>query len=62
MTAGGPILPPNHGFAYVRDLAAMFYGIPEVVLFSAEMLDVVGEDVEQRLRDAEGQIDERFAI
>ena len=61
MTAGGPILPPNHGYAYVRDLAAMFYGIPETKLFSAENLDVAGEDVEQRLREAEARIDEAFA-
>ncbi len=60
MTAGGPILPPNHGFAYVRDLASMFYGIPETVLFSAELLDVVGADVEKTLRDAEGVIEAYF--
>ena len=60
LTAGGPILPPNHGFAYVRDLATMFYGIPETVLFSAELLDVVGADTEQILRDAEGRIDAFF--
>ena len=60
MTAGGPILPPNHGFAYVRDLATMFYGIPETALFSAELLDVVGADVEQTLRAAEERIDAFF--
>ena len=60
MTAGGPILPPNHGFAYVRDLASMFYGISETVLFSAELLDVVGADVEKTLRDAEGVIEAYF--
>ena len=60
MTAGGPLLPPNHGFAYVRDLAGLFYGIPETVLFSAEMLAVVGEDVERRIRAAEEQIDAFF--
>ena len=60
MTAGGPILPPNHGFAYVRDLASVFYGIPETVLFSAEMLDIPGQDVERRLRDTEKQIDIYF--
>ncbi len=60
MTAGGPILPPNHGFAYVRDLAAMFYGIPETVLFSAEMLDIPGQDVEARLRETEERIDAFF--
>ena len=59
-TAGGPILPPNHGFTYARDLAATFYGIPEAVLFSAEMLDVIGEDVEGRLRDALSGIDAFF--
>lgn len=56
-TAGGPILPPNHGFAYVRDLASTFYGIPECVLFSADCLDVAGSDVEGHLRQAEAQID-----
>ena len=60
MTAGGPILAPNHGFAYVRDLAAMFYGIPETVLFSAELLDVFGSNADQILRDAEGRIDAYF--
>lgn len=57
MTAGGPTLPPNHGFAYVRDLASMFYGIPETVLFSAELPDVEGASVEKALRDAEGESD-----
>lgn len=60
MTAGGPVLPPNHGFAYVRDLASMFYGIPETVLFSAEGLDVDGADVEGILRAAEGRIETFF--
>ncbi len=58
MTAGGPILPPNHGYAYVRDLAGTFFGVPEVPLFSAELLDVEGMDVEARLREAEGRIDD----
>ena len=61
MTAGGPILSPNHGYAYVRDLAGMFYGIHETDLFSAELLDVVGTDALQRLRDAESRIDAAFA-
>ena len=61
MTAGGPILPPNHGYTYVRDLAGMFYGIRETDLFSAELLDVAGIDAEQRLREAEARIDAAFA-
>ncbi len=57
MTAGGPILPPNHGFAYVRDLCGTFFGIRETKLFTAEMLDVYGADVEAILRRTEKQID-----
>lgn len=60
MTAGGPILPPNHGFAYVRDLTSMFYGIPEIVLFSAELLDVAGSDAEAILAAATEKIDAYF--
>jgi len=61
MTAGGPILPPNHGFAYVKNLAETFYGVPEIVCFSAELLDVEGVDAESILRDAEARIDRFFA-
>jgi len=57
MTAGGPILPPNHGYAYVRDLAGTFFGISDTPLFSAELLDVVGMDVEAILTEAERKID-----
>lgn len=61
MTAGGPILPPNHGYAYVKSLAETFYGIPEIGCFSAELLDVVGMDVSAILSDAEARIDKYFA-
>jgi len=61
MTAGGPILPPNHGYAYVKSLAEMFYDVPEIACFSAELLDVEGMDVEAILRDAEARIDRYFA-
>ena len=39
----------------------MFRGIPETVFFSAELPDVLGEDVERRLREAETGIDGAFA-
>ena len=61
MTAGGPILPPSHGYAYVKNLAETFYGVPEIVCFSAELLDVEGMDAEAILRDAEARIDRYFA-
>ena len=60
-TAGGPLLPPNHGCGYVKSLAETFYGIGETVLFSAELLDVDGVDVEAVLQDAERRIDAYFA-
>ena len=60
-TAGGPLLPPNHGYGYVKNLAETFYGIEETVLFSAELLDVDGVDVEAVLQDAERRIDAYFA-
>ncbi len=60
MTAGGPVLPPNHGYAYVKSLAEMFYGIREIECFSAELLDVEGVDVETALRGAEARIDKYF--
>lgn len=44
-TAGGPIGDRNFGFEYVKALAQMFYGIPEVMCFTAEGLDIVGADV-----------------
>ncbi len=60
MTAGGPVYEPDHGYTYVRDLAAGLYGIPQTHRFSVEMLDVVGMDAEGLLREAEYKIDEFF--
>lgn len=59
-TAGGPLLPPNHGYGYIKSLAETFYGIGETVLFAAELLDVDGMDVEAILREAEQRIDSSF--
>ena len=55
-TSGGPLPEPNHAYAYVRDLATGFYGIPETRLLSAAMLDVEGLDPEAILREAEEKI------
>ncbi|MGI6011800.1 MAG: NAD(P)H-dependent oxidoreductase [Ruminococcus sp.] len=51
-TAGGPILDQNLGYDYVKALAGTFYGIPEVLCFKAENLDIVGADVEGILQEA----------
>ncbi len=60
MTAGGPILPANSGYAYVKALCESFYGIPETVLFSAEGLDLRGADAESIMGGAEAEIDAWF--
>ena len=60
MTAGGPILPANSGYAQIRELCEAFYGIPETVLFSAEGLDLRGADPAALLREAEDAVDRYF--
>ena len=44
-TAGGPIGPYNLGYDYIKALATLYYGIPQVRCFTAENLDIVGADV-----------------
>lgn len=56
-TAGGPIGNMNLGFDYVKALASTFYGIPDVVCFQAENLDVWGADVPGILQNAEKEIE-----
>lgn len=55
-TAGGPVAV-DFGFPYVKALAENFYGIPELICYRAENLDVDGMDVEGILRETETQID-----
>ena len=55
-TAGGPILDRNCGFDYVKTLCGQMLQIPEIQWAGAECLDVWGEDVEARLRQAEAEI------
>ena len=55
-TAGGPIYR-DFGFAYVEALAGGFFGIPEVVCFKAEGLDIIGADVNGILAKAKSGID-----
>ena len=60
MTAGGPIMQANSGFAQLRELCACFYGIPETVLFAAQGLDLRGADVEEIMAEASNRIDSWF--
>ena len=56
MTAGGPNVPEEYGFGYVKALAEGYYGIKEVELVKALGLDITGADVERIMREAENQI------
>lgn len=60
MTAGGPIMPANSGFAQLRELCSCFYGIPDTVLFAAQGLDLRGADVEEIMAEASNRIDTWF--
>lgn len=61
MTAGGPTEGFNFGFDYVKGLCQLLYGIQDVRCFKAEMLDVIGMDVDGILKKAMDEIDAYFA-
>ncbi len=50
-TAGGPY-DPTYSYGYVKSLAKDYFGIPDVELVKAEMLDIAGNDAEAILRQA----------
>lgn len=47
-TAGGPY-DPTYSYGYIESLAKSFFGIPEVYLVKAEMLDIAGNNAEEIL-------------
>lgn len=57
MTAGGPTEGMDFGFPYVDTLCRGFFGIEKTACFKAEMLDVIGVDVEGALQKAADDID-----
>lgn len=59
-TAGGPVAEFNFGFDYVKGLCQLLYGIGDVTCYKAEMLDVIGMDVEAILKKTKDEIDEDF--
>lgn len=59
-TAGGKIFNGEYGYGYVTALAEGFYGISEIVCFSAEGLDIYGADTELLISDAKDRIDRYF--
>lgn len=59
-TAGGPIGDYNLGFDYVKSLSQLYFGIPDVICFSAEGLDIFGADVGTIMSDAKQTVDRHF--
>ena len=55
-TSGGPIGKNNFGFDYVKILAENFFGIDDVLFFSAEGLDIFGADVQAIMDEAKKRI------
>lgn len=56
VTTAGGFISSDFGFSYVKALAKTFFGIPEVKCFSAEGLDIIGNDVARIMQDAEKMI------
>ncbi len=54
-TAGGPSSKANFGYEYLVGIARL-YGIPETYQIAAEMLDVVGMDVDAIMSAAKDEI------
>lgn len=57
ITSGGPAVM-NFGYDYLSALCKNFFGIRETMLFKAENLDIVGNDVEKIMASAFAEIDE----
>lgn len=57
MTAGGPTEGMNYGFDYVNALCRCFYGINDIRCYQANMLDVIGADVDGILAETIKEIE-----
>ncbi len=60
-TSGGPILTPEFGYGYVKALATGMFGIPNCAFYSAEGLDIWGNDAGAILAEAKAKIEKDFA-
>ena len=59
-TAGGPYVPEEYGYGYVKAMANAYYGITDTSYICAPGLDVYGADEARILREAREQIDALF--
>lgn len=53
VTTVGGYAVPDFGYSHIKALAEGFLGIPEVKCFRAEGLDIIGNDVDGIMREAE---------
>lgn len=56
-TSGGYIGDANFGFEYIRTVTKSFFGIENFSFFSAEGLDILGNDPAAILKAAQGKIE-----
>jgi len=57
-TSGGTIANSTFGYGYIKELAKMFWGAPEVHLIKAEGLDIKGADVNAIMEAAVSKIEQ----
>lgn len=57
-TAGGPFVPEEFGFGYIKALAQNYYGIQDVCQITAIGLDIDGADVDAIMKAAEDRLAE----
>lgn len=60
-TAGGPVFDRRLGFGYVKALTETMLGVGECVFFSAENLDLLGNDPDALMEDAKKELDRFFS-
>lgn len=56
VTTAGGFYDPRFSYDQIKELCTTCFGIKDVQLFQAEMLDIVGSDVEQILAEAKRKI------
>lgn len=59
-SAGGPIGEYNLGYEYIKSLARLYFGIPDIRCFTAEFLDIIGADVPAIMAQAKQAADKEF--
>ncbi len=55
-TSGGYIGNNNFGFDYIKGLFSSLFGVDDIAFFSAEGLDIYGNDPEKILSETIGKI------